>query len=86
MNGYVAGGWGASAGMLALYTWRVLYRGRVLTRALPPQVPSTDSPEPDTFNADTFKDVGAEGHPADAPSAGEGAAGAGRAGEVRSWP
>ena len=37
MNGYVAGGWGATAGVLALYTWWVLHRGRVLRRSLPPK-------------------------------------------------
>jgi hypothetical protein len=36
LNGYVAGGWGATAGILALYTWRLLRRGRLLSRALPP--------------------------------------------------
>ncbi len=35
MNGYVAGGWGATAVILALYTWRTLHRGRVLARRLP---------------------------------------------------
>lgn len=48
MNGFVAGGWGATAGMLALYAWRVIYRGRVLTRALPseavPEAPPPASP------------------------------------------
>lgn len=44
MNGYVAGGWGATAGMLALYTWRVLHRGRVLRRALPPEAPAPEPP------------------------------------------
>jgi hypothetical protein len=33
VNEYVAGGWGAAAGMLALYAWRVVYRGRKLSRA-----------------------------------------------------
>jgi hypothetical protein len=37
MNGYVAGGWGATAVILALYTWRTLHRGRVLARSLPDQ-------------------------------------------------
>ena len=35
MNGYVAGGWGATALIVALYAWRVLHRGRVLARSLP---------------------------------------------------
>jgi hypothetical protein len=35
MSGYVAGGWGATAGILALYVWRVLRRGRMLSRSLP---------------------------------------------------
>ncbi len=34
MNGYVAGGWGATAGVLALYSWRMLHRGRLLARKL----------------------------------------------------
>jgi hypothetical protein len=48
MNAYVAGGWGATAVMLALYAARTLWRGRVLTRALahgplcPPEVPGND--------------------------------------------
>ncbi len=36
MNGYVAGGWGATAGVLALYSWRMLHRGRLLARKLDP--------------------------------------------------
>ena len=46
MNEYVAGGWGATAALLALYTWRVIHRGRVLTRALPQpaEVPPPESP------------------------------------------
>lgn len=36
MNGYVAGGWGATAVVIALYAWRTLRRGRVLARSLPP--------------------------------------------------
>jgi hypothetical protein len=35
MNAYVAGGWGAAAVILLLYTWRTLRRGRVLARSLP---------------------------------------------------
>ncbi len=35
MNDYVAGGWGAAAVILALYAWRTLRRGRVLSRSLP---------------------------------------------------
>lgn len=36
MNGYVAGGWGATAVIIALYAWRTVRRGRVLARSLPP--------------------------------------------------
>ncbi len=36
MNGYVAGGWGATAAILVLYAWRTLRRGRILGRSLPP--------------------------------------------------
>lgn len=36
MSGYVAGGWGATAVIIALYAWRTVRRGRVLTRSLPP--------------------------------------------------
>lgn len=36
MNGYVAGGWGATVVIIALYTWRTLRRGRILARSLPP--------------------------------------------------
>jgi hypothetical protein len=39
MNGYVEAGWSVTAGVLAIYTWRVLHRGRVLIRALPPVAP-----------------------------------------------
>ena len=35
MDGYVAGGWGAAAAMILLYSWRTLRRGRVLGRSLP---------------------------------------------------
>ncbi|HEY3811070.1 MAG TPA: hypothetical protein VGL49_06515 [Acidimicrobiales bacterium] len=35
MNGYVAGGWGATAAIVVLYAWRMLRRGRVLARSLP---------------------------------------------------
>ena len=35
MNGYVAGGWGATALIVVLYAWRTLRRGRVLGRSLP---------------------------------------------------
>lgn len=37
MNGYVAGGWGAAASMIALYAWRTIRRGRLLARTLPPK-------------------------------------------------
>ncbi len=33
---YVAGGWAATAVLIAAYTWRTLRRGRVLARSLPP--------------------------------------------------
>jgi hypothetical protein len=57
VNGYVAGGWGATAGMLSLYAWRVVYRGRKLSRMatgpanLPwlrtgPPAPEAIAPEP----------------------------------------
>ncbi len=36
MNAYVAGGWGATAAILALYGWRIVRRGRLLARSLPP--------------------------------------------------
>ncbi len=36
MSGYVAGGWGSAAAIIALYAWRTLRRGRVLARSLPP--------------------------------------------------
>lgn len=35
MLGYVAGGWAAAVAMIALYSWRTLHRGRVLSRTLP---------------------------------------------------
>jgi heme A synthase len=35
MNAYVAGGWGATAVVLALYAWRTLRRGRSLGRSVP---------------------------------------------------
>jgi hypothetical protein len=35
VNGYVAGGWGASALIVALYGWRTLRRGRALGRRVP---------------------------------------------------
>lgn len=37
MNGYVAGGWGATAVIIALYAWRTVRRGRILARSLPPR-------------------------------------------------
>jgi len=36
VNAYVAGGWGATAGIIALYVWRTLRRGRILARAVRP--------------------------------------------------
>lgn len=33
---YVAGGWAATAVLIALYGWRTWRRGRVLARSLPP--------------------------------------------------
>ena len=35
MSGYVAGGWGAAALLIAAYAWRTIHRGRVLARRLP---------------------------------------------------
>jgi hypothetical protein len=35
VNGYVAGGWGATVAIIALYSWRTIRRGRVLGRNLP---------------------------------------------------
>jgi heme A synthase len=35
VNGYVAGGWGATVAILVLYAWRTIHRGRVLSRSLP---------------------------------------------------
>ena len=35
MEGYVAGGWAAAVGILGLYVWRMLHRGRALSRSLP---------------------------------------------------
>lgn len=43
MNGYVVGGWGVTAVVLALYAWRLVRRGRVLTRSLPDR-PVTAAP------------------------------------------
>ncbi len=55
MNGYVTGGWSVTAGFLALYTWRLMHRGRLLTQALPPaedhvavSVPEETPPASDT--------------------------------------
>lgn len=35
MAGYVAGGWGAAIGIIAVYAWRTVRRGRALSRTLP---------------------------------------------------
>ena len=35
MNDYVAGGYGVTTVVLVLYTWRVIRRGRALSRTLP---------------------------------------------------
>lgn len=35
MNGYVAGGWGATVIVLVAYSWRTLRRGKALSRSLP---------------------------------------------------
>jgi hypothetical protein len=35
VSGYVAGGWGAAAGIIGLYAWWTVRRGRVLRRSLP---------------------------------------------------
>jgi hypothetical protein len=45
VNGYVAGGWGVTAVVMALYAWRLVHRGRVLTRSLPDR-PLPDRPLP----------------------------------------
>lgn len=37
MNGYVAGGWGATAGVLAVYSLRIVLRGRGLAKRLAPR-------------------------------------------------
>ncbi len=37
MNGYVAGGWGATAGVLAVYSLRIVLRGRALAKRLAPR-------------------------------------------------
>jgi hypothetical protein len=37
MNGYVAAGYGATVIMVAAYAWRMLRRGRQLSRSLPPE-------------------------------------------------
>jgi hypothetical protein len=34
VNDYVAGGWAATALIVGLYSWRMLRRGRVLSRTL----------------------------------------------------
>ena len=39
-DGYVIAGYGITVGALALYTFRILRRGRALSRAVPP----TDAP------------------------------------------
>ena len=46
MNGYVAGGWGATAALVILYSWRTIRRGKVLARRLPldPQGPDREKP------------------------------------------
>lgn len=56
MNAYVAGGWGATAVMLALYAARTLWRGRALAHGplCPPEVPGND-------------EVGEEAEPAGSP-------------------
>jgi hypothetical protein len=35
VNGYVVAGWSVTAAVLALYTWRLIRRGHLLTRTLP---------------------------------------------------
>jgi hypothetical protein len=39
VNGYVAAGYGVAFGTLVLYSWRVLWRGRLLRRALASREP-----------------------------------------------
>ncbi|HVA74173.1 MAG TPA: hypothetical protein VNF71_06375 [Acidimicrobiales bacterium] len=36
MNGYVAGGWGATAALVIVYAWRTIRRGKVLARRSAP--------------------------------------------------
>jgi hypothetical protein len=42
MNAYVAGGYGALAALLVLYTGYLRHRARVLARALPPPTPTSE--------------------------------------------
>jgi hypothetical protein len=44
VNGYVAAGWSVTAVILALYTWRLIRRGHLLTRALPDEAPAVPFP------------------------------------------
>ena len=37
MNSYVAAGYGVTLVGVVVYAWRVLRRGRVLSRSLPPE-------------------------------------------------
>jgi hypothetical protein len=44
VNGYVAGGWGAAAFVLILYSWRTLRRGRILARSLQGEITARSQP------------------------------------------
>jgi hypothetical protein len=57
VNGYVAGGWAATAVMLSVYAWRVIHRGRKLSRtaAGPANLPwlRTGPPAPDAVSPES---------------------------------
>lgn len=44
MNSYVAGGWGAAAMILILYSWRTVRRGRILAHYVPAAGDAGDAP------------------------------------------
>jgi hypothetical protein len=64
MNGYVEAGWSVTAGVLAIYTWRVVHRGRVLIRALPPVAPPGAAPATPAGPTVTSSQAGAAAAPA----------------------
>ena len=43
MSGYVIGGWGTAAGILVIYGWRTIRRGRRLALQLPAPPPEEPS-------------------------------------------